>query len=678
MNTVDEENRPTPLRIALIGCGKMGLQHLKAIAGIPEAVVVAVADPAADADAVRMQAGPDCRLYADAARMLAESAPDVVHVVTPPSTHAALALLALEKSCHVYVEKPFATTAAEARLVLAAAAAGDRKVCAGHQCLFEDAALRGIEMLGDIGRIVHATSYFSFRKVRPSITAAEQCKDILPHAVYPLLRQLRGGLGPGGRVEIGGCEARASGELHALLRVGEAVGIVQVSLGGRPIEQYQEVVGSNGSLRIDYVSGSVVRLAGPGTGAGVLFTPYRRARQLRRAATRFILRAIAGKAGSYGGLEELFRRFYASIAAGGPPPVPDQDILDTVDVCERLGNALDEAERSAEAEAELRLRRTTAGLPPTEAGRSVLVTGGTGFLGRRVAAELRHAGHRTRVVARRVPPPSRRVAGVEYVAADLAAGPDPRVLEGIDTIVHCAAETSGGRLEHERNSVLATRRLMQAAAAAGIRRVVHVSSIAVIAAGRSARRPVDEHAELVALDDDRGPYVWGKAESEREARRLAAQGAIDLRVIRPGPLVDYREFTPPGRLGRELGPVFVAIGGRQSPLAVCDVATAACVIRSCVEDFSEAPAVLNLVEGPPPTRIELMQRYRATRPDLRVWWIPRLLLRMLNGPAKLAQRLVLGMRQPVDLYAAFASGHYRTDLAESEIRRAGPSRVRES
>jgi hypothetical protein len=100
------------------------------------------------------------------------------------------------------------------------------------------------------------------------------------------------------------------------------------------------------------------------------------------------------------------------------------------------------------------------------------------------------------------------------------------------------------------------------------------------------------------------------------------------------------------------------------------------VIRSFAEDFNAAPALVNLVESPAPTRLELMQRYLSIRPDLKARWFPGILLRLLNSPAKLAQRLLLGSAKPVDVYAAFASERYDTTVAGALIAKAGPSAVR--
>jgi hypothetical protein len=95
-----------------------------------------------------------------------------------------------------------------------------------------------------------------------------------------------------------------------------------------------------------------------------------------------------------------------------------------------------------------------------------------------------------------------------------------------------------------------------------------------------------------------------------------------------------------------------------------------------VQDFETAPPLLNLVEAPAPTRRELADRVKADRPDLRFIWVPATLLRILSPALKLVQRVVLHSQKPIDVYSAFASEHYRTDLAAMMIAKAGVTTVR--
>src|SRR3990170_5974258 len=283
-----------PIRVALVGCGKMGLQHLRAIGAVPGATVVGVADPAADEEALRDLLPADALVLGDARTLIERARPDVVHVVTPPATHAEAALLAIDAGCHVYVEKPFAATRAEAEQVIRRAEERGVQVCAGHQCLFERPALEAFHRLAEVGRLVHVESYSSFRMVRRTITHVDQAKDILPHAVYPLTALLRAGTGlTDAPIQVVGLDVRATGDVYGLLRLGDCTGILVVTLSGRPIEQYQHIVGTNGWMRADYVTGALTHLAGPGAGVGVLFTPYRRSWQTLTGATGGVARLIA-------------------------------------------------------------------------------------------------------------------------------------------------------------------------------------------------------------------------------------------------------------------------------------------------------------------------------------------------------------------------------------------------
>jgi predicted dehydrogenase/nucleoside-diphosphate-sugar epimerase len=652
----------------------MGLQHLRVIAAVPDAVVVGIADPALDRESIAELVSPDAHICADPADLLAAVRLDVVHIVTPPDTHAALARLAIAAGCHVYVEKPFTPTRADAESILKLAAERGVTVCPGHQYLFERPALLTLAALPALGALVHVESCFSFRMVRRTITAVEQVKDILPHAVYPIVEQLRAGSGLlDDPIALLGLDVHPKGDVYALVRLGRCAGVIVVTLNGRPIEQYQHLVGTNGWLRADYVTGSVSRLSGPGTGAGILLTPYRRCLQTFTGATGGFARRFLKRQTSYPGLQRIIGSFYSSITQGTGWPVAPRSILETVGLCEQIGRALDDADRQSEALARKRLESAPV-MPVSLAVRRVLVTGGTGLLGRRVAQELRAAGFPVRVAARRLPGYASRVAGVDYTIADLTRPLDDAVMNGVECVVHCAAETAGGKVDHERNSIRATRHVVEAAARARAK-VIHISSLAVLKPGGRSGRVLDEASPVDAGNLERGAYVWGKAESEVLAQRLARELDVPIAIIRPGPLVDYEAFQAPGRLGRELGPLFVAIGGRATPLSVCDVGTAARVIRSYVQNFDSAPPILNLVEAPAPTRGDIAARVAATRPDLRFFWVPGIVLRALSSPLKLAQRLALGSRKPVDVYSAFASERYRTSLAQDVIDRAGQSAI---
>lgn len=669
MNHSDKHTvSPTRLRIAVIGAGKMGLQHVRAISGLSGVTLVGVADPGADPARIEAALPKGTTFLNDPAQLL-ELKPDVVHIVTPPATHGDLARRALQAGCHIYVEKPFAESAEEARAILASAVERNLQVCAGHQLLFERPMRRLHELFPLIGRPVHVESYVAFRMVRRNITAVDQSKDILPHAVYLLLDVLSRASG-GATVEVR-AEGHANGDLHARVAAGNISGTVTLTLAGRPVQQFLRVVGTNGTVHADFVSGATIGSIGPGASAvSVLVNPYSTALQTVAGATAGFWRRLRHAGSSYPGLREILEAFYSSVRDGGPPAIAPADIQNTVAVCERIGAALDAAYRSAESHASVRLQSEAARLPRADADKGItLVTGGSGFLGKRVAAEIRATGSKVRVLSRGTVPFQSRLAGVEYVRADLARLLDSALFAGVTGIVHCAAETAGGQAEHELNSIAATRNLIEAASAAGVNRIVHVSSVAVLA---STGDVLGESSRVDAGNLERGPYVWGKAESEMLARQA---GGKRVKILRLGPLVDFEAFEAPGRLGRELSRLYVAVGPKRAHLPVCDVGTAARIARWSIQNFDAAPAIVNLVEPNPPTRGELVERLIARRPELRVMWVPATVVRAASAAGKLLQRVMFPNRRPLDIYAAFASERYRTDLAAQVSRAAGPSAV---
>jgi predicted dehydrogenase len=91
----------------------------------------------------------------DLASLLPRVRPDVVVVVTDESTHADLAVTALDAGCHVFVEKPLALSAAEAWRISAAAAAAGREVVAGQISRFAAPYARMRQSLaqGRVGRL---------------------------------------------------------------------------------------------------------------------------------------------------------------------------------------------------------------------------------------------------------------------------------------------------------------------------------------------------------------------------------------------------------------------------------------------------------------------------------------------------------------------------------------------
>ena len=155
-------NDSRPLRIALIGAGRHAQHHARAILRCPGVQLVAVADPSDTAQAVMRDIVPGIGCFKTPEELFASERLNVVHIVTPPATHASLAKMALKAGCHIYVEKPFTESVEDAQQILDEASAKGLRVCAGHQLLYEPPTRVLTKYVSAVGKVVHVESYFSF------------------------------------------------------------------------------------------------------------------------------------------------------------------------------------------------------------------------------------------------------------------------------------------------------------------------------------------------------------------------------------------------------------------------------------------------------------------------------------------------------------------------------------
>ncbi|HZO88570.1 MAG TPA: Gfo/Idh/MocA family oxidoreductase [Chthonomonadaceae bacterium] len=93
------------VRIGVVGTGGMGQAHIRRLAEIPQARLVALCDW--DEQKVRSVAEPlGAAVYTDGAKMIANADLDALYICVPPHTHEDLEIRAAEKGLHLYVEKP--------------------------------------------------------------------------------------------------------------------------------------------------------------------------------------------------------------------------------------------------------------------------------------------------------------------------------------------------------------------------------------------------------------------------------------------------------------------------------------------------------------------------------------------------------------------------------------------
>ncbi|MCC6443922.1 MAG: Gfo/Idh/MocA family oxidoreductase [Armatimonadetes bacterium] len=109
------------VRIGLIGCGGIARHHVNQLSQIPEAKIVALADPSA-AMIEKMQANHpntrEAKVFSDYREMLDRAQLDAVEIASPHTCHFDQAMDALDRKIHVLLEKPMVCTVADARMLL--------------------------------------------------------------------------------------------------------------------------------------------------------------------------------------------------------------------------------------------------------------------------------------------------------------------------------------------------------------------------------------------------------------------------------------------------------------------------------------------------------------------------------------------------------------------------------
>lgn len=273
----------------------------------------------------------------------------------------------------------------------------------------------------------------------------------------------------------------------------------------------------------------------------------------------------------------------------------------------------------------------------------VFVTGGTGFIGSHLINRLLEHGHAVRALVRS---PNKglglRERGAEIVQGDLDDGEAlRRGVAGAEVVYHVAGliGLKGQRDQIMRTNVGGTENLLEASAAAGVRRFVFVSTVGVYGLS-SAPRPITEDAPLEGEDAwyDQGGYYRSKVLAEARVRQAAARHGFEFVILRPTFVYGERDVVTHQaiRLALRLPLLPLPLGGRMRVDFVHgqDVAEAIFLAGACAQAAGET---FNVTADEATTLVEALALVRsaAGRP-LRVLPFPL-------PPGALGQRLRAGL-----------------------------------
>lgn len=636
-----------PFRVGLVGAGHISQFHLSALERLRGVTVEGLFD--LDSERAEDLARRFGVTVAPTLAGLLEKGVDVVHVLTPPETHAAIALEALRAGCHVLVEKPAATDVVEVEAM--ARLADEKRLSLGvcHSLLFDPQVRRALQDVaaGKLGRLVsvdilRSSSYPPYSGGPPPPhyrRAGHPFRDIGIHCLY----LMEAFLGRIGRVQatwrsLGGDPNLAFDEWRAIVECDKGIGQFQASWNVRPLQNQIVLQGTKGVRRVDLFHLSQAR---------------RSALPLPRAAERVInaltdsleplayvpwnvARFALGRLRQYQGVRAFIEAFYEALAAGRRPPVTAWDALPVVRWTEEIA-------RAAERDLEGRL----GSVPVREGVRPVLVTGASGGLGQALLAGLKREDiGPLRALIRRGP--SWPCEDLELMAGNLGdAEAVDRAVQGARWVFHLGAAMKGGGADHQCATVEGTRNVIAACKRHRVEKLIYVSSLSVLDwAGAEDAAPLTEDSDLEPRPEERGAYTQAKLEAERLVSAAARDGLPAI-ILRPGQIFGGQIPLLTPAVARRIGARHLVLGDGEVALPLVYVEDVVDALILAARGPLRDGEILHLVDDPSLTQNQVLAELCGQ--SARIVRVPRVLLIGMGWASAVLLRLI-GRRSPVSPY----------------------------
>lgn len=536
-------------RVALLGAGYIANAHAVALRCRTDVELIVVCDRARR-KAEDLSARFLIPKVATSVEEILEAEVDVVHVLLPPAAHVDAARAVLQAGCHAFVEKPLGLNAGRCRELTELAKCAGRKLGVNHNFLFLPAAQtmhRAIRegALGELDQLsvkwLHSLDSVQFGPFGDWML--EEPRNLFFELGPHLLAFVLDFVGPLDRVKaFAGCpiDLPGGGRVYRQWKVhGQkdrtAVDLT-LSVRKGPSERRVEARGSAGLAICDFGRDLYTSSAPLGHG---LFDNFLSTAAVSRqlgvmAGTNFV-RALSGTMKKSPAANPFLQSvansinlFYDSLDGPLEPHSDGRFGAAVVTECERIVQAA--AFEFAPMKAESRATQPPIRRP------SVVVFGGSGFIGRHLVRALISRGLGVRVTTRGLSEARIALAGlpVELVEGDLA---DPAFVdlafEGIE-VVYDLSKAKGNRWEeYYKNDVLLTKFVAERALAKGVKRFIYTGTIASYFSA-SRRQVIDADTPLDPRSERRDHYARSKATCEQLLMSLYRNHGLPVVILRPG------------------------------------------------------------------------------------------------------------------------------------------------
>jgi len=351
------------ISVAIVGCGYVANDHIKAWQKVKEARIVAVSDVNENAAKKAAETWKVHKYFSNLTDLLAKSDVDVVDICTPPQFHADLAVEAMKAGVNVVIEKPMTMTVKDAEKIVDCQKATKVKVGVIHNWLFDYPVLRADSLikLGKLGEI-YGFEVEALHTKHDLMAANEKhwChtlaggrfSEMLVHPIY-LTRHFLSGEPTVQDVrvsKVGSYGWMCSDELCAIFKVDNKIGRTYVSFNSPRDEVYITVYGDKGILKIELINTTIVFLpARKASRFSKGWDSLRHAMQLTSCTIKNAWRVFSRKWLS--GHDLYIKLFAENLVKGDDPPVSVEDGFATVKILEELcGKIVEQEKRTNEIE----------------------------------------------------------------------------------------------------------------------------------------------------------------------------------------------------------------------------------------------------------------------------------------------------------------------------------------
>ena len=565
------------MKIGIVGCGLNSDYHINFARSYPKAEIVGVVDK--DEEKVKRCATKYSikGVYGKIEDLVHEQAPDVIHIITPPHTHFPLAKEAIQYTCNILVEKPMTLNAQDARELYNLAEEKGVKLCTMHNHFFDPCMAKARDLIdkGRLGKVINVESYYglntridAFRKyplpnVLPWIYTLPGgvFHDFMAHPLYVMLPYI----GKPQEIQVmeksfGELPQNISDELRILIKGEKSLGVLTFSFAAKPHLHFLRVHGTKMMINVDF--NTMTTTLHP---LSHLPKPAQKATYNLSESWQLFSNTVSnvwnfgrGKLRPYQGMKVLIHGFYDAIHDKGEVPASKDESLMVLETMDEIWKQIKNTRLNFDPII------PDKSLEINEPRPKILVTGATGFLGKRLVEVLVQKGYPVRALARKLSNIQElKRLNVQIFFGDVADEDSlKRAFEGIDYVIHTAADTTGSEEDGKLSTVQGTQNIIDLCEECKIKKLVYISSCNVYGvADYKAGQIVTEESPLERFPLKRGPYSHSKLKAEEIVRKAMEERVVPIVCLRPGTIYGPggEIFTP--MMGFSFGQKLFAIIG---------------------------------------------------------------------------------------------------------------------